>query len=34
VNAVVIWTNPGGVLCNMDQCYKWQCLYKVLGKFL
>jgi len=28
----VIWTNPGGGLCNMDQCYKWQYLYKVLGK--
>jgi len=28
----VIWTNPGGGLCNMDRCYKWQYLYKVLGK--
>ena len=28
----VIWTNPGGGLCNMVQCYKWQYLYKVLGK--
>ena len=23
---------PGGGLCNMDRCYKWQYLYKVLGK--
>jgi len=28
----VIWTNPGGGLCNMDRCYKWQYLYEVLGK--
>jgi len=28
----VIWTKPGGGLCNMDPCYKWQYLYKVLGK--
>jgi len=30
----VIWTNPGGGLCNMvmDRCYKWQYLYKVPGK--
>ena len=28
----VIWTNPGGGLCNMDRCYRWQYLYKVLGK--
>jgi len=28
----VIWNNPGGGLCNMDRCYKWQYLYKVLGK--
>jgi len=28
------WTNPGGGLCNMDQCYKWQYLYKVLAKCL
>jgi len=28
----VIWTNPGGGLCNMDQCYKRQYLYKVRGK--
>jgi len=28
----VIWTNPGGDLCNMDGCYKWQYLYKVLGR--
>ena len=28
----VIWTNPCGGLCNMDRCYKWQYLYKVLGK--
>jgi len=27
-----IWTNPGGGSCNMDRCYKWQYLYKVLGK--
>jgi len=26
------WTNPGGGLCYMDRCYKWQYLYKVLGK--
>jgi len=25
-----IGTNPGGSLCNMDRCYKWQ--YEVLGK--
>jgi len=30
----VIWTNPGGGLCNMemDRCYKWQYLYKAPGK--
>jgi len=28
----VIWTNPGGGLCNTDQSYKWQYLCKVLGK--
>jgi len=28
----VIWTNPGGGLCNMDQWYKCQYLYKVLRK--
>jgi len=28
----VIWTNPGNCLRNMDQCYKWQYLYKVLEK--
>jgi len=28
----IIWTNPDGGLCNMDRCYKWQYLYKVLGK--
>jgi len=28
----VIWTNPGGGLCSMDRCYKWQYLYEVLGK--
>jgi len=28
----VIWTKPGGGLCNMDQCYKLQYLYEVLGK--
>jgi len=28
----VIWTNPGGNLCHMDQCYKLQYLYEVLGK--
>jgi len=28
----VIWTNPGGGLCNMDPCYKWQYLCKILGK--
>jgi len=29
----VIWTNPGGGLCNMDQWCKSQYLYKVLGKY-
>jgi len=28
----LIWTNSGGGLCNMDRCYKWQYLYKVVGK--
>ena len=28
----VIWTNPGGGLCNLDRCYKWQYLYRALGK--
>jgi len=28
----VIWTNPGGGLCNMDQCYKYNTCIKYLGK--
>jgi len=28
----VIGTNPGCGLCNVIRCYKWQYLYKVLGK--
>jgi len=26
------WTDPGGGLRNMGKWYKWQYLYKVLGK--
>jgi len=32
VNAVCNVDQPGGGLYNMDRCYKWQHLYKVLGK--
>jgi len=28
----VLWTSPVGGLCNMDQWYKSQYLYKILGK--
>jgi len=32
MNAVFNLDQPGGGLCDMDRCYKWQYLYKVLGR--